>query len=64
MSAIGGASVGDAEKAGWNADSVQCLENRQLVKTKEEKHQFISERFYLDANKILNADENIKEAVI
>ena len=34
---IGGASVGDAEKAGRKADSVQSIENRTFYETKEEK---------------------------
>ena len=32
-SCIGGASVGDTEKAGWKADSVQSVENRKFYKT-------------------------------
>ena len=27
---IGGASLGNVEKAGWKADSVKSIENRQL----------------------------------
>ena len=61
---IGGASVCDTEKAGWKADRGQSIENRQSYKTKEEKCQFIRERFELDMNKILNADAKLKEAVI
>ena len=34
---IGGASVGNTEKAGRKADSVQSIENRQFYKTKGEK---------------------------
>ena len=49
---IGGASVGDAEKAGRKADSVQSIENRTFYETKEEKWQFICESFQLDANEI------------
>ena len=56
---IEGTIVGDAEKAGWKADSVQSIENRQFYKTEEEKHQFIGESFHLDTNKILNADEKL-----
>ena len=52
---IGGACVGDAEKAGWKADSVQSVENRKSYKTKLEKHQFICESFQLQTNQILNA---------
>ena len=58
---IGGASVGDAEKA---PDSVQSIENRLSYKTEEEKYQFIRESFKLDMNEILNADAKLKEAVI
>ena len=61
---IGGSSVGNAEKAGQKADSVQSMENRQFYKTKGEKHQFIRESFQLDTNEILKADANLKEAVI
>ena len=60
----GGASVGDAEKAGRKADSLQSMENRQFYKTKREKHQFICESFQLDMNAILNAAGKLKEAVI
>ena len=42
---IGGASVGDAEKAGLKADSVLSIENRQFYETEEEKPQFICESF-------------------
>ena len=42
---IGGASVGNAEKAGWKAESVQSIENRQFYKTEKEKLQFICESF-------------------
>ena len=38
---IGGASVRDVEKAGWKADSVQSIENRQFYETEGEKCQFI-----------------------
>ena len=58
---MGGDSVGDSEKAGWKADSVQSIENRQFYKTKEEKHQFIHESFQLDTNEILNADAKLKD---
>ena len=61
---IGGASVGDAEKAGRKADSVQSIENRQFYKTEGEKPQFIHESFQLDTNKICNADAKLKEALI
>ena len=61
---IGGGSVGDAEKAGRKADSVQSIENRQFYKTKEQKHEFICENFQLDTNEILNADAKLKEWVI
>ena len=61
---IWGTSVGDAEKAGRKADSVQSIENRQSYKIKEEKLQFICESFQLDTNQISNADEKLKEAVI
>ena len=40
------------------------IENRKLYETEEEKRQFICESFQLDANKILNAKEKLKEAVI
>ena len=40
---IGGTSIGDAEKAGWKANSVQSIENRQLYETEEEKSQLICE---------------------
>ena len=49
---IGSASEGDAEKAGWKADSVQSVENRQFFETEEEKLQFTCESFELDKNKI------------
>ena len=29
--------MGDAEKAGWKADSVQSIENRKCYETEEEK---------------------------
>ena len=61
---IGGASVGNAEKAGQKADSVKSVENRQFYKTKVEKHQFIRESFQLDTNAILKVDAKLKEAVI
>ena len=61
---IGGAGVGDEEKTGWKADSVLSIENRQSYETEEEKCQFICESFKLDTNEILNADANLKEAVI
>ena len=48
---IGGASVGDGEKAGWKTDSVQSIENRQSYKTQEEKCQFICESFEIDTKK-------------
>ena len=34
---IGGASGGNAEKAGWKAGSVQSLEKRQFYEAKGEK---------------------------
>ena len=34
---IGGASVGNVEKAGWKADSVQSVESRTFNETEEEK---------------------------
>ena len=37
---IGGASVGDTEKAGWKTDSVHSIENRKLDAIEEEKHKF------------------------
>ena len=61
---IGGTSVGNAEKAGRKAVSVQSIENRQFYKTEKEKRQFICESFQIDINKILNADAKLKEAVI
>ena len=61
---IGGTSVGDEEKSGSSADSVQSLKNRKFYETEDEKGQFISESFQLDENEILNADEKLKEAVI
>ena len=61
---IGGASVGDVEKAGRKADSVQSMENGQFYETEWEKCQFIRESFQLDTNQILNADEKLKEVVI
>ena len=54
---IGGQSVGDMEKAGQKADSVQSIENRKFYETEEDHCQFIRESFQLDVNKILNADE-------
>ena len=59
---IGGSSVGDAEKAGLKADSVQSIENRQSYKTEEEKRQFIRESFELDTKEILNTDAKLKES--
>ena len=56
--------IGGAEKAGWKADSVQSIENRQSLETEEEKRQFISESFKLDTKEILNADAKLKEAAI
>ena len=50
---IRGSSVGDTEKVGRKADSVQSIENRQFYKTKGEKRQFIHESFQLDMNAIL-----------
>ena len=64
---IGGASVGNAEKvekAGWKAECVQTIENRQSYETEEEKQKFIRESFQLDTNATLNADAKLKEAVI
>ena len=60
---IGTASGGNEEKAGWKADSVQSIENRQLYQTEGEMHQFIRESFQLDTNAILNADGKLKDAV-
>ena len=34
---IGGASVGDAEKAGWKADSIECMQNSQFYKNRRRK---------------------------
>ena len=34
---IGGTSVGDAEKVGWKADSVQSVEKIKFYETEEEK---------------------------
>ena len=42
---IGGAIVENAEKAGWKADSLQTVVNRQSYETKEKKCQFICESF-------------------
>ena len=42
---IGGASVGDTEKAVRKTDSVQPIENKQFYESKEEKLQFIHESF-------------------
>ena len=61
---IGGTSGGNAEKAGRKAGSIQSKEDRQLYKTKGEKHQFICECFQLDMNAILDVDTKLKEAVI
>ena len=58
---IGGASLGEAEKAGRKADSVQSIGNRQFYEINKEKHQFIHESFQLDTNKILNAEAKLKE---
>ena len=54
---IGGASGGEAKKAG----SVHSLGNRQTYQTQEEKRNFIRESFQLDSNKILNNDTKLKE---
>ena len=61
---IGGASVGNAEKAGWKADSVQSIESRQCYETETKKCKFICESFQFDTNAILNADAKLKEAMI
>ena len=61
---IGGASGGNAEKAGRKADSLQSIENRRCYETKEEKRNFILESFKLDTNAILNTDTKLKEAAI
>ena len=42
---IGGASIGNAEKAGRKADSVQSIENRQCYETEKEKRKLIRESF-------------------
>ena len=42
---IGDPSVGNVEKAGQKADSVQSIENRQFYETEGEKRQFIRESF-------------------
>ena len=42
---IGGASVGDTEKAGQKPDSVQSLENRKFNENEEEKQKFIPKVF-------------------
>ena len=63
---IGGASVrnvGNTEKAGLKADSVQSLENKQCYETEKEKKKFTCKSFQLDMNAILNADAKLKEAV-
>ena len=57
---IGGASGGDAKKAG----SIHSLGNRPSYKTQEEKRNFIFESFQLDSNEILNKDLKLKEKVI
>ena len=61
---IGGASVGNTEKAGRKADSVESIEKGQFYETQGEQHQFTRESFLLDSNEILNADAKLKEAVI
>ena len=65
---IGCTSVGNVEKvekAGWKAECVQNIQNRQSYETKEEKQKFIPESFQLDdTNAILNADAKLNEAVI
>ena len=53
---IGGASVGNAEKASQKVDSVQSIESRQCYETEMVKQKFIGESFQLDMNAILNAD--------
>ena len=60
----GSASVGNTEKAGHKADSVQYIENRQCYKTEKKKQKFIFKSFELDMNAILNTDAKLKEAVI
>ena len=42
---IGGASVEEAEKAGWKADSVQSVVNRQSYKTEEERNNLFAKVF-------------------
>ena len=44
---IGGASVENAEKAGWKADSVQSIGSRQCYETEKEKRKFICESLAL-----------------
>ena len=61
---IGSASVGNTEKAGRKADSVQSIENKQSYETEKEKRKFIRKSFQLDTNAILNADTKLKKAVI
>ena len=59
-SRIGGASVGDAEKAGLKADSAESIENRKFYETEEEKRQFLRESFQLDEKEILSAAKKLK----
>ena len=54
----------NTEKAGWKADSVQSIGNRQCYETEEERQKFIHESFQLDTNAILNKDAKLKEEVI
>ena len=57
-------NVGNVEKAGQKADSVQSVENRGCYETKEEKQKCFCKSFQLDTNAILNTDDKLKEAVI
>ena len=51
-----GASVGNTEKAGHKAVSLQSIENRKCYETEKEKGKFICESFQLDTNAILKTD--------
>ena len=48
----GRSSVGETDKAGQKADSIQSIENRKFYETKEEKRQFICESFQLVQMKV------------
>ena len=61
---LGGTSVEDSEKAGWKADSVQSVVNRQSYKTEEKKRKFIWESFQLDKEQNIKCRCKIKRSSV